>query len=118
MRQKYRICRWQKKKKLNIKEFAVVEKDTKNLTSTMLRDDHFDLICEQDYDGEMIAKSAAAGSGQLVEALRTPNMFPIAPYVEKIAESVVDLLDDDQDRCVELFFDDKELVVVDIPAAS
>jgi hypothetical protein len=113
MRQKYRICRWQKKKTLNIKEFAVVEKDTKNVASTMLRDDHFDLICEQNYDGETIARSAAAGSDQLVDALRTPNLYPIAPYVEKIAESVVDLLADDQDRCVDLFFDDRELVAVD-----
>ena len=116
MRQKYRICRTKKNKAFNIKEFAVVEKDTKNVASTMLRDDHFDLICEQDYDGDTIARSAAAGSGQLVEVLRTPNLFPIAPYVEKIAESVVDLLEDDQDRCVELFFDDRELVVADIPA--
>jgi len=93
----------EKNKAFNIKEFAVVEKDTKNVASTMLRDDHFDLICGQDYDSETISKSAAAGSGQLVETLRTPNLFPIAPYVEKIAESVVDLLEDDQDRCIEFF---------------
>ncbi len=115
MRQKYRICQSKKKKKLNIKEFAVVEKDTKNVDSALLREDHFDLICEQDYDGEAIARSAAAGNEELVGTLRTPNLFPIAPYAEKIAESVMVLLEDDKDRCVELFFDDKELFVVDIP---
>ena len=116
MRQKYRICQSSKRKTLNIKEYAVVEKDTKNVDSSMLRDDHFDLICEQDYDGEAIAQSAAAGNDELVETLRTPNLFPIAPYAEKIAESVVALLaDDDEDRCIELFFDDRELFVVDIP---
>ena len=115
MRQKYRICQSQKKKRLNIKEFAVVEKDTKNVDSSMLREDHFDLICEQDYDGEAIVRSAAAGYDELVETLRTPNLFPIAPYAAKIAESVVALLKDDDDRCVELFFDDRELFVVDIP---
>lgn len=115
MRQKYIICQSKKKKILNIKEFAVVEKDTKNVDSSMLRDDHFDLICEQDYDGEAIARSVAAGYDELVETLRTPNLFPIAPYAAKIAESVISLLKDDKDRCVELFFDDRELFVVDIP---
>ena len=115
MRQKYRICQSQKKKTLNIKEFAVVEKDTKNVDSTMLRDDHFDLICEQDYDGEAIARAATAGCDELVETLRTPNLFPIEPYATKIAESVIDLSKGDEDRCVELFFDDKELLVAEIP---
>ena len=116
MRQKYRICQSQKKNTFNIKEYAVVEKDTKNVDSAMLRDDHFDLICEQDYDGDAIARSAAAGSDELVEMLRTPNLFPIAPYAAKIAESVMTLLGDDKDRCIELFFDDRELFIVDIPS--
>ena len=118
MRQKYRICQSQKKKKLNIKEFAVVEKDTKNVDSSMLRDDHFDLVCEQDYDAEAIARSAASGNNELVETLRTTNLYPIAPYAEKIAESVIDLIADDNDRCVDLFFDDNELFVVDIPTPN
>lgn len=118
MRQKYRICQLHKKKKLNIKEFAVIEKDTKNVDSSMLRDDHFDLVCEHNYDGKAIARSAAEGYDELVESLRTPNLFPIAPYAAKIAESVISLIADDQDRCVELFFDDNELSVVDIPVPS
>ena len=51
MRQKYRICQSQKKNTLNIKEFAVLDKDTKNVDSSMLREDHFYLICDQDNDG-------------------------------------------------------------------
>jgi len=118
MRQKYRICQSRNKKTLNIKEFAVIEKDTKNVESSMLRDDHFDLLCEQDYDEDAIAQSAAAGNDELVEALRTPNLYPIAPYAEKIAESVVALIGDENDLCVELFFDDNELFVVDVPMAE
>lgn len=118
MRQKYRICQSQKKKTLNIKEFAVVEKDTKNVNSSMLREDHFDLVCEQVYDGDAVARSAAVGCDELVEMLRTPNLFPIAPYATKIAESVITLIADDKDRCVELFFDDNELFVVDLPMPS
>ena len=115
MRQKYRICQSQKKKTLNIKEFAVVDKDTKKVTSSMLRHDHFNLVCDQDYDGETIARAAADGCDELVETLRTPNLFPIEPYATKIAESVITLIEDDKDRCVELFFDDNELLVVEIP---
>ena len=115
MRQKYRICQSQKKNELNIKEFAVLDKDTKNVDSSMLREDHFDLICDQDYDRETIARAAASGCNELVETLRTPNLYPIAPYAEKIAESVIDLSKGDEDRCVELFFDDNELFVSEIP---
>jgi hypothetical protein len=115
MRQKFRICQAKHQKILTIQEFAVVEKDTKNVDSAMLRDDHFDLIGQQDYDGETIARSAAAGPVELVETLRTPNLYPIAPYAQRIAESVVDLIADDKDRCIDLFFDDNELFVVDVP---
>lgn len=115
MRQKYLICQLQKQKTINIKEFAVVEKDTKNLVSSMLREDHFDLICEQDYDGKAIARAAAEGCDEMVEMLRSPNLYPIEPYATKIAESVIDLSRGDEDRCVELFFDDSELLVAKKP---
>ena len=81
----------------------------------MLREDHFDLIGEQNYDGEAIARSAEAGQVELVETLRTPNLYPIAPYAQRIAESVIDLIADDADRCIDLFFDDNELFVTDVP---
>lgn len=116
MRQKYRICQLRKKDTLNIKEFAVVEKDTKNVDSAMLRDDHFDLICEQDYDGKIIARAVHAGCNEVIEALRTPNMYFIEPYATKIAESVIDLTRGDEDSCVELFFDDRELLVAEMSA--
>jgi hypothetical protein len=115
MRQKYRICQHIKEKIVNIQELVVDEKDTKNISSTMLRDDHFDLIAEQQYDAEAIARSVAGGCDAMVTTLRTVNMFPIAPYAEKIAESVIALTKDGNDRCVELFFDDNDLFVADIP---
>ena len=116
MRQKYRICQLQKEKTLSIQEFAVIEKDTKNVESAMLRDNHFDLICEESYDYETILRSAEAGRGELMETLRTPNLYPIADYAEKIASSVIELISDDNDRCIDLFFDDKEMTVAEIPA--
>jgi hypothetical protein len=69
---------------LNIKEFAVLDKDTKNVDSSMLREDHFDLICDQDYDGKTIARAADAGCDELVETLRTPNLYPIALTPQKL----------------------------------
>ena len=116
MRQKYRICQLQKEKMVRIQEFAVIEKDTKNVDSSMLREDHFDLICEERYDSEALARSAEAGHGELVGAIRTPNLYPIADYAERIAASVMKLVLDDHDRCIDLFFDDNEIAAAEIPA--
>ncbi|MGA6926885.1 MAG: hypothetical protein WBY88_14450 [Desulfosarcina sp.] len=118
MRQKYRICQSLKKKTVSIQEYAVIEKDTKNVDSTMLRDDHFDLVCTQDYDSETIARAADVGCVEMVETLRTPNLYPIEPYATRIAESMIDLSKGDEDRCVELFFDDNELLVAPIPVVQ
>ena len=118
MRQKYRICQQQKDKTLSIQEFAVIEKDTKNVDSEMLRDNHFDLICEQRYDYETIARSAEAGHDELVETIRTPNLYPIADYAEKIAATVMELIGDDSDRCIDLFFDDKDVSATEMPAVA
>ena len=115
MRQKYRICQSKKKKTLNIQEYAVVEKDTKNVPSAVLRDDHFDLVAEQQYNAETIAQSAVLGCNAVVDMLRTPNWFPIGPYAEKIAETVIILTNEGSDRCIELFFDDNDLMAVDLP---
>ena len=114
MRQKFRICQLNNSELLNIKEFAVIEKDTKNLNSAMLREDHFDLVCEQDYRGKEIANAVAAGLDQVVETLRTTDFYPIAPYANKIAETIIDITSGAEDRCVDLFFDDKELFVTEL----
>ena len=115
MRQKYRICQYKSNKKLNIQEFVVDEKNTKRVSETMLRDDHFDLIAEQQYDADAIARCAADGCDAIMATLRTANLFPIAPYAQKIAESVLELAKNGSDRCIELFFDDNDLFVADIP---
>jgi hypothetical protein len=40
-------------------------------------------------------------------------LFPIRPYVLKIAESVMVLFDSAENQSVELFFDDTDLVAVE-----
>ena len=114
MRQKYRICQLKKEKTFSIQEYAVIEKDTKNVDTAMLRDNHFNLICEQSYDYETILRSAESGRGELMETIRTPNLYPIADYAQKIAASVMDLINDENDRCIDLFFDDNEMEVAEI----
>jgi hypothetical protein len=48
----------------------------------------------------------------LVEILRTHNIFPIEPYSNKIAESVMALYNSSEEGPVELFFDDVDLVYI------
>ena len=49
----------------------------------------------------------------MVDALRTPSLFPIRPYVVKIAESVMVLFDSSDNQSMELFFDDTDLVAAE-----
>ena len=110
MRQKYQIVQDEKKHTLKIREFAVIDKDLKNVDSAMLREDNFFFLCEETYEGKAIQSSISKGMDVLVATLRTPNFFPIEPYAAKIAESVVALYDSTDNGSAELFFDDCDLV--------
>jgi hypothetical protein len=46
----------------------------------------------------------------LISILRTDNIFPIEPYVNKIAESVMALYASSEEETAELFFDDADLL--------
>ena len=111
MRQKYILTQESPDGGLHIKEYAVVDKDLKNLDRELLHDDHFLFISETHYTGEEIQRSISQGPSFLVDTLRTPNFFPIAPYATKLAESVTALYNDPQDGSVVLFFDDVDLMV-------
>jgi hypothetical protein len=76
----------------------------------MLRQEDYQFLCEETYSHARIERSIARGREAVVDALRTPNLFPIRPYVIKIAESVMVLFDSRDSRSVELFFDDTDLV--------
>ncbi len=109
MRQKYFISREDVKNKLNIKEYAIVQKALKNVASSMLSKETFSFLGEETYDGSDIVNSIKRGLDDLVSTLRTRNLFPIRPYAVKIAESVMELYDAEGDSSVELFFDDVDL---------
>ena len=108
MRQKYTIYREKNKKRLSIKEYAILEKLPKNPVALMSGEDLFAFIGEETFDSSTIENSIREGIDALVATLRTESMFPIWPNAIKIAESVRDLYDLHEGSCVDLFFDDIE----------
>jgi hypothetical protein len=113
MRQKYILIQDGPSGDLHIQEYAVVDKDLKNMANELLQDDHFDIIAESHYTGEAIQRSISQGPSKVVDTLRTPNFFPIAPYANKLAETVIALYDDPQEEPLVLFFDDVDLMIFD-----
>jgi hypothetical protein len=112
MRQKYMIFRDRTQKTLNIKEYAIIDKDLKKAASPMLNRGSFTLLCEENYESEIVVRSIAKGMNALLSILRTHNIFPIEPNATKIAESVMALYDSSEDGSVELLFDDLDLLSV------
>ena len=112
MRQKYILSQAGPGGDLRIQEYAVVDKDLKNMDRELLHDDHFDFISEVRYTGDDIQASISKGAASVIDTLRTPNFFPIAPYASKLAETVIALYSDPQDEPIILFFDDVDLMLV------
>jgi hypothetical protein len=104
MRQKYIISRDGAKNKLKIMEYPILDKNLKKVASSMLKKGSFSFLCEETYEIEIIVNSISKGMNDLVATLRTINIFPIEPYVTKIAESVMALYNSSKDGSVELLF--------------
>ena len=113
MRQKFQIYLNGAGTRLNIREFAVIDKHLNIIESSMLEDKSFCLLCEETYDNATIANSISVGIGDLVTTLRTVNFFPNHQYASKIAEAVVKLYASPKDDKIELFFDDKDMMKKD-----
>ena len=110
MRQKYIISQEGAKHEFKIREYAIIDKNLRNVDSAMLRQDDYEFLCEETYSHARIERSIAQGKDAVADTLRTRNLFPIRPYVVKMAESVMVLFDSAEDQSVELFFDDTDLV--------
>ena len=110
MRQKYVISRDGDKNKLKIREYAVIDKNLRKVATSMLQKTSFSFLCEETYESDMIVSSISKGMNALIAILRTHNIFPIEPYANKIAESVMALYNSSEDGSVELFFDDADLL--------
>lgn len=117
MRQKYVISRDGPINKLIIKEYAIIETKVKKPISPSLKRGKFTLLCQETYDSNLIQSSISIGLKALISNLRTHNLYPIEPYVAEIADAVMTLYSSSENGPVELFFDDVELVTVDMETA-
>lgn len=95
MKQKYSILKDNKSGIVTIKEFAELDKGI------------FSLIFEENYEIEMIETAIQEGKEVLISAIRTPNLYPIAEYAEKIADTIIDYFENDPaEEPVEIVFND------------
>jgi len=103
MKQKYSILRDKTTDRLIIKEYAELDKEI------------FSLIFEETYDGKEIEAAVKNGKNELISVLRTPNLYPIAEYADKIAEEVILLVEgkSQKDAPIEVMFNDINLMKKD-----
>ena len=102
MKQKYLILKNDEKNELTIQEFAELEKQ-----------DEYALLCEETYSAKAIESAISKGKEALISALRTVNLYPPGLSVGKIAEAVIKLYNSTRDQSVELFIDDRDLLLKD-----
>lgn len=106
MKQKYMVSKDQKTHQVTIQEFAELDKDV------------FSLVCEEAYDGDKIKTAVSEGKEELIETLRTPNLYPVAEYADKIADSVIELFNQGDQESIEIAFDDIEALKKEKAARS
>jgi hypothetical protein len=99
MKQKYLISKENDQKKLIIKEFAELDKE------------RLSLLCEEEYDNNIIKSAISKGKETLISELRTNNMYPPGVYAEKIAQAVIDIFASKESQSVELSFNDIDLLI-------
>jgi len=99
MNQKYSIFKDNKAGIVTIKEFAELDKGM------------FALIFEETYENAMIEAAIEDGKNALVSVIRTPNLYPIAEYAEKIADTIIEYFKKaPAEEPVELVFNDIKLM--------
>jgi len=108
MRQKYMLIHDADKKNLKIREYAIIAKNLEKKKTSMLRDEDYCLVYEENYDSAIIINSISNGTMDLITTLRTPRLFPAAPNAAKIAQSVISLYASAKNGSVDLFFNDTE----------
>ena len=117
MRQKFVISRDGPDNRLKIKEYAVIETKVKKPVASMVQNRKFTFFCEETYESKVILRSIATGLKSLIAILRTHNFYPIEPYATQIAITVMKLYSTSDNGPVELFFDDLDLVSLDVKTA-
>ncbi|MCD6585133.1 MAG: hypothetical protein J7K96_05165 [Desulfobacteraceae bacterium] len=99
MKQKYSIFKDNETDTVTIKESAELEKGL------------FSLIFEETYDNEMIQAAIKEGKDALISVIRKPDLYPIAEYAEKIADTIIEYFEKTPaEEPVELVFNDIQLM--------
>ena len=96
---------------LNIKEYAILDRESR-INLNKMGPEFFSLLCEETYDNELITSAIKKGKKSLISVIRTRNMYPILINAEKIADSVIELYGSGNNQPFELLVDDKELLDV------
>lgn len=110
MLQKYKMEVDAEKKQLTIREFAFIGKQKHPSDSIQPRADDFLMAHKVTYDLDAVTKAISIGRYALIDEIRNDVFFPAETCAERIADQVIDLLDDGTDRPVELFFDDRDML--------
>ena len=100
MRIKY-ILEKNENNQLVIQEYSALDKKD----STM-----FTLLCEETYDDAAIQAAIADGKEDLIDALRTSNLYPQGVYAGTIAEMVIAMYGPDGQASMEAICDDNDLL--------
>lgn len=106
MRQKYEIVRDDDQKRLIIREFAELDKDTMSL------------LCEESFEKKAVKTAMAGGREALIAALRTKNLYPPGIYAAKIADAVAGLMNAKGKSTEEIVLDDLEFLAREHEAAE
>ncbi len=104
MKQKYSILRDVQNHQLIIREYAELDKDV------------LSLLCEETYADRTIQSVIKSGKKSMISTLRTKNLYPPVTYADKIAEAVIMLYGSEDKESIEIFFDDVELLAVELSA--
>lgn len=99
MKQVFSVSRGDSKDELVVREFAELEKNETSLTM------------EKRYSIKPLKKAAASGVSDIVACLRTEDFFPPESIAEKIANGILELLDDPQKEAVEVVTDDVAIMM-------
>jgi len=87
------------KNELTVNEFSALDKKNHDVYS---------LLCEQKYEGEVIEEAILKGNRALISALRTPMLYPLSAYMEKIVESIKAMYGPEKQESAEIYFDDND----------
>jgi len=109
MLQRYDISMDSQTNCLSIKEFAVLERKSRKSEHLDPAEENYSLIHEETYEIDIIRKAINNGKTSLITELRSDGFFPIQSYMKIIADSVIELFDDNSNNFTELFFDDRTL---------